>query len=395
MTHDRGSGDRSVSFAADQSRIDVLLAMVSDTWSDAVRRGFYSTADQTIKSIEAAGPIRRLLVADHPRGLKSQVYRRLKGDRPAPASGKIRGVRPACLHSGTPTEIRSLERRYRWYDRQLAIASARHRLHAPVTVTFNLWHAALVERSDPSKTVFYAQDDESAIPSHAPVRQQTLEAYRRIAASGMTVIAVSQTLLDRIAPTGPGIVIPNGVDPDLWLGERRLQVETSTSGKTVFYAGTVDARLDVDAVTALATAGYYVDVAGPVRDERVRASLVGLPRVQLLGPRGRSEIVARAQNAGVCLMAHRSTELTQAMSPLKVFEYLASGTPVVATRLPGSTLDSQRVTWVEPGGDYVTAVQAAMKVERLSDADRSSLVQQLSWRSRHEILIRLLVERSA
>jgi teichuronic acid biosynthesis glycosyltransferase TuaH len=374
--------------------VDVVLAMVSDTWTDAVRRGFYSTADQTIKSLDAAGPVRRLLVADHPRGIKSQVYRRLKGDRPAPTSGKIRGVRPACLTAGTPTGLRALERRYRWYDRQLTIAAARHGLRAPVTVTFNLWHAALVDRADPRRTIFYAQDDESAIPSHAPVKEQSLEAYRRIAASGMTVIAVSQVLLDRIAPTGPGLVIPNGVDPDLWLGGGRRPAEAPSSGNTVFYAGTVDARLDVEAVAALAAAGLHVSIAGPVRDEGVRERLIRLSGVQLLGGLSRSEVVARARGADVCLMAHRDTELTQAMSPLKVFEYLASGTPVVATRLPGSSVDSQRITWVEPGGDYLTAVQAAMKLERLTDAERTDLVHQLSWRSRHEPLVRLLVDRS-
>jgi glycosyltransferase involved in cell wall biosynthesis len=211
----------------------------------------------------------------------------------------------------------------------------------------------------------------------------------------MTVIAVSQILLDRIAPTGRGIVIPNGVDPDLWLGDHDLPVEEPRARPVVFYAGTVDARLDVEALAALSAAGLLVDVAGPVRDERVRTALSALPGARLLGARGRSEVVARARAADVCLMAHRRTELTEAMSPLKVFEYLASGTPVVATRLPGSFVDSDRITWVAPGGDYVAAVRAAAVMGKISDLDRRQLVHQLSWRVRHELLVRLLVDHCA
>jgi teichuronic acid biosynthesis glycosyltransferase TuaH len=378
----------------DDGDLDVVLAMVSDTWTDAVRRGFYSTADQTIRSLEADERVRRLLVADHPRGLKSQVYRRLKGDRPAPSVGKIRGARPASLVSGTPADLRSLERRYRWYDRQMKVAAARHGMRAPMVVTFNLWHAALVDRPDPSRTVFYAQDDESAIPSHAPVREQSLEAYRRIAASGMTVVAVSRELLDRISPTGVGLVIPNGVDPDLWLSEPDLPLEEPSARPLVFYAGTVDARMDLEAVASLSAAGLCVHIAGPVRDEQVGAALRALPGVRLLGAVRRDEVVARSRQADVCLMAHRSTELTRAMSPLKVFEYLASGTPVVATRLPGSLVASDRITWVEPGGDYVAAVAAAARVGKLSTEARAAVIEQLSWRTRHRELLSHLSARS-
>ena len=370
-----------------QGRLDVVLAMVSDTWTDAVRRGFYSTADQTIRSLEVDASVRRLLIADHPRGIKSQVYRRMRGDRPAPSVGKIRGVRPVSLVSGTPTDLRSLARRYRWYDRQVSVAAARHGLRSPLTVTFNLWHAALGLSSDPRRTIFYAQDDEAAIPSHAPVREQSLEAYRRIAASGMTVIAVSQVLLDRIAPKGHGIVIPNGVDPDLWSSEFDVPVEEPKRRPLVFYAGTVDARMDVEAMQSLSAAGMCVDIAGPVRDEQVGRALRALDGVRLLGPLGRPDVVARSRQADVCLMAHRSTDLTQAMSPLKVFEYLASGTPVVATRLPGSHLPSGRIKWVDPGGDYVAAVTAAAGVEKLSGAARVRLIEELSWRSRHRELV--------
>jgi hypothetical protein len=52
-----------------QPAADVLLTMVSDTYIDAIRRGFYSAADLTLKGLLSSQDVRTLLVADHPRSL--------------------------------------------------------------------------------------------------------------------------------------------------------------------------------------------------------------------------------------------------------------------------------------------------------------------------------------
>jgi teichuronic acid biosynthesis glycosyltransferase TuaH len=367
---------------------DVVVALVSDTWTDAVRRGFYSTADQTLQTLFAADEVGTVLVADHPRGVASQVRRRLQGDRPAPRAPGRRGVRPVSLVTPPPVDLAALGRRYRAYDLQTAAAARLHGMRRPALVTFNLWHAALASSRWAGQRVFYAQDDESAIPSHADHREQTLAAYERIARSGMAVVAVSQVLLDRIAPTGPGLVVPNGVDAALWSVTPPARVDRDRP--LAFYAGTVDARLDLEAFRALTADGFAVQVAGPLVDPVVKAALAAVPGVELLGSRPRTEVVRLAQASDVCVLAHHRTPLTEAMSPLKLYEYVASGTPVVATRLPGSAIASDRVVWVEPGGDHVAGARRALALGRQPEAQRLACVDAMSWRSRHRPLVELL-----
>jgi teichuronic acid biosynthesis glycosyltransferase TuaH len=367
---------------------DVVVALVSDTWTDAVRRGFYSTADQTLQTFLGDPGTRRVLVADHPRVVASQLRRRARGDRPAPRRAGLRGVRPLTLVTPPPTGTAALRRRYRAYDAQLAAAARWHGLRRPALVTFNLWHAAFADPRWAARRVFYAQDDESAIPSHAAHRDLTLAAYRRIARSGMTVLAVSQVLLDRIAPEGPGLVVPNGVDEVLWSAPP--PAVPARDRPVALYAGTVDARLDLAAFRGLAADGFDVQVAGPLVDPAVRAALAAMPGVSLLGSRPRAEVVALAQTADVCLLAHHRTPLTEAMSPLKLYEYLASGTPVVATRLPGAAVPGDRVVWVEPGGDHVAAARQALRMGRQPEAERLATVRATGWRARHRPLLDLL-----
>jgi glycosyltransferase involved in cell wall biosynthesis len=157
------------------------------------------------------------------------------------------------------------------------------------------------------------------------------------------------------------------------------------------YAGTVDARLDVEAFRALAADGFDVRVAGPLVDAGVRAALADVPGVELLGSRPRAEVVALTQDADVCVLAHHRTPLTEAMSPLKLYEYLASGTPVVATRLPGAVVAADdRVVWVEPGADHAAGARAAVALGRQPEPERLAAVQAMSWRARHRPLLDLL-----
>ncbi|MBY6539471.1 glycosyltransferase [Rhodococcus sp. BP-349] len=368
----------------------VVVAMVSDTWADAVRRGFYSTADQMIMSLMEDERVPRVLVADHPRGVLSRAKSLLRRDVSAPHTPFLRGVRPWVVSTRTPTTRSAIERRYRAYDRQLAISSRRNGMAAPSLVTFNLYHAAYGSHDWASRVCFYAQDDESAIPRKADEAPLLSDAYRRVAERGIEVVAVSSVLLRRIDPTGPGHVVPNGVVPELWSNPSAAVRDRSESRTTVAYAGSIDSRLDVTAIAQLAAAGHAVQLAGHIADAAVGRELEGLDGVTLLGAVPRASVASFLASADVCLMAHRRTPLTEAMSPLKVYEYLCTGRPVVATSL-GSYAEEpdvrRNVTLVDAGGDYVRAVEDALRRGPLDESVRALLAESLSWRRRHEPVI--------
>ena len=52
------------------------------------------------------------------------------------------------------------------------------------------------------------------------------------------------------------------------------------------------------------------------------------------GLASRPEIVSLIGTAEACLIPHVGNRLTEAMSPLKLYEYLAGGRPVAAVDLP-------------------------------------------------------------
>ena len=70
----------------------------------------------------------------------------------------------------------------------------------------------------------------------------------------------------------------------------------------------------------------------------------------------RAELVATLRNADLCLLAHRRTPLTEAMSPLKIYEYLAAGMPVIATDLPPVRGIDERVLLADTVGEFADVV---------------------------------------
>jgi teichuronic acid biosynthesis glycosyltransferase TuaH len=92
----------------------------------------------------------------------------------------------------------------------------------------------------------------------------------------------------------------------------------------------------------------------------------------------------------VCIIPHVASPLTRAMSPLKLYEYLAAGKPVAATDLPPVSGVSERVISARPE-DFVAAVRTALDQPRQDERDRREFLRSNSWDARHERTVRVLL----
>ena len=62
--------------------------------------------------------------------------------------------------------------------------------------------------------------------------------------------------------------------------------------------------------------------------------LARLPNVHFLGAQEYKSLPAHVAHFDVCTIPFRVNALTRAVDPVKLYEYLAAGKPVVSTRLP-------------------------------------------------------------
>ncbi len=372
---------------------DAIFTFDEITWAAAQRRGMCFPTDRVALALSEDPRVERLLICDQPRSAPVKLAKdALRRPVPFPASDRVHLYQPLRLRRRDPTSLGGLERSYARYGRRLRRAAERRGLKRPAVVTAHPFVAAYADLEWAGPVTLLASDDWAAHPAYERWRPAYLAAYERIAARRLRVCAVTETIVDRIEPLGPAAVVPNGVDPEEWLAiSPPPDWFAELPGPRFLYVGTLDSRLDVDAVAAVARAwpeGSVV-LAGPCADRDHLAALEREPNVTFPGPVPRAQVAALAHAADACLVPHRRLPLTEAMSPLKIFEYLAGGGPVAATDLPPLRGIEGPLTLVPPGEDFVAAVRRALDQGPMGEEERRRFVERNSWPRRTDAVLAL------
>jgi teichuronic acid biosynthesis glycosyltransferase TuaH len=385
----RGHGAASIDPG---DRRDVVFTFYRETWTDADRRDMYMAGDRLVATLMGSPRVHRLLVANPYRSTPVRWARYLAGRRSAPFDGgPCRAlVEPRRLLHGDPTSVGGLERLYAAYDRTLERAAARLGADRPVVITTSPFVAGFAPLRWADQVTFYAWDDWA---SGLPVRRwwpAYEEAYAQVRRSGRGVVGVSQAIVDRIGPTGPSAVVPNGVAPEEWRSPGRVPPWFAELPRPrILYVGVLDDRLDVEAVRDVAARfpDGTVVLVGPVGDGPAIEPLHTVANVRIGAPVGRSEVAGLVHGTEVCVMPHRRSRLTAAMSPLKLYEYLAGGRPVVATDLPPVGAVDPRIVRVPEGGSFADGVARALDQGPLAEHERLAFIEDHSWSRRHEQIL--------
>jgi glycosyltransferase involved in cell wall biosynthesis len=373
---------------------DVVFTFYGETWTDAQDRAMYMAGDRLLLTLLDSPAVGKLVVANPYRSAPIRLARRLAGQRPAPFPDDPRRVlvEPRRLRRHDPTSVRALERVYAAYDRALERAASRLGARSPAVITTSPFVAGFAQLRWAGPVTFYAWDDWA---SGLPLRRwwpAYEEAYARVSQSGRGVVAVSQAIVDRIRPTGPSAVVPNGVAPQEWCSPPPPPPWfAALPSPRILYVGVVDDRLDVDAVREVAArfARGTVVLLGPIGDRAAVAPLGGIPNVRIEPPVGRVEVASVVHAADACVMPHRRMRITAAMSPLKLYEYLAGGRPVAATDLPPVRAVDSRIVTVRESESFADGVAEALERGPLADDERLAFIAANSWQRRHDDLLTL------
>jgi teichuronic acid biosynthesis glycosyltransferase TuaH len=375
---------------------DAIFTFDEITWDAAQRRGMCFTTDRVAMALAADRRVERLLICNQPRSAPVKLVKdTLRRPAPFPASDRVHLYEPLRLRRRDPVSLRGLERFYAHYGRRLQRAAARRGLRRPAVVTAHPFVAAFAALDWAGPITLLASDDWAAHPDYERWRPAYLAAYERIARRRLRVCAVTAAIVERIEPRGMATVVPNGVDPEEWRAiAPPPEWLTQLPGPRFVYVGTLDSRLDVDAVLAIARAWREgsVVLAGPLADRDHLARLQGEPNVTFCGPVSRAQVAALSSAADACLVPHRRLPLTEAMSPLKIFEYLAGGGPVVATDLLPMRGIEGPLELVPPGGDFVAGMRAALARGPMAEAERRRFVARNAWSRRTDEVLAVALD---
>jgi glycosyltransferase involved in cell wall biosynthesis len=135
------------------------------------------------------------------------------------------------------------------------------------------------------------------------------------------------------------ILSTNGVDLDHWRiakGEPPSDMKPAMTGNLIVaYHGALAKWMDYDILRAIADEGSYeLVLIGHEHDAAFGESgLKDHPRVHFLGSKPYFALNNYAAHYDIAILPFKKTELTEAVSPVKIFEYMAARKPVVTTDL--------------------------------------------------------------
>ena len=240
----------------------------------------------------------------------------------------------------------------------------------------------LLERMRPAASVYRMADDPDLFPDpYPPALMRRLPAMiDRVD----WVVVTARLLEERVRALGKRQVLylPNGVDPDHFAGPHAEPRELRDVPRPrILYVGSLEEWFDTELIERAARAhpSYQFVIIGPVRIPL--DALRALPNVHVLGPRPYAAVPAYMAACDAGLIPFRRNRAMEAVHPIKVYEYLACGLPVVSTSWEELRLMAAPITIAGSAAEFVDAIEAAVRHPG-DAAGRRAYARANSWASR-------------
>lgn len=249
----------------------------------------------------------------------------------------------------------------------------------------------LLEVLAPALVIYHCVDDMAAQAGIDAVSFGAAE--ERFAARADLVLASAPALVSRMRTLSSNVLYaPNVADTALFStalepGPLDPALAALPAPRIVFTGAIVQTKLDFELLIELARARpqWSFALVGPVGPGDPRTDVSGLaaePNVHLLGARTYSELPAVLRAADAGLIPYARNELTRSIFPMKVYEYLAAGLPVLSTPLPALEGVAGVASAADAAGIVALLEEALADDDRERQAERSRVAAAHSWEAR-------------
>ena len=332
-----------------------------------------------------------------------------------------------------------------WQIAQVRRAARRARIRDPLLWINPYDSGFFIGRLGERATVYDITDD-WALMARSPAAAQRIAAQDRALCerADLTIVCSPALYQSRLPLTRELLLLPNGVDaahyanidqnapfppgcfdenggfhpanaPDPQPATHNPQSESESESESwprpVFgYTGTLHReRVDLDLVVQLARAHPQgsVVLVGPQHwtDDSLRRALETTPNLHAPGPVPYARIPDVMARFDVCIVPHQQSGFVESLNPIKLWEYLAAGKPIVSTdvagfrdypdlvRLAGDTrafIAAARQSLLEVNGATYGALasqQSACPQLPSLRAARRAVVADQSWGARVDVLL--------
>lgn len=254
----------------------------------------------------------------------------------------------------------------------------------------------LVDNLTQHTTVYDCMDDHEGFSTNAP---SMLRLEQKMIRRADLVLASSQGLLEKLQSLRPDVsLLRNAADVGHFA--QTSQVPTAAElekirGPVIGYYGAISDWFDIDLIRELAKKrrDWTFVLIGHTFGCDI-SKVERLKNVLLLGEKPYEQLPGYLRRFDVAMIPFKQNRLTKATNPVKLYEYLAAGKPVVSTELPEvAAVSPHLVEMASDPASFERAIQTALR-NKAADREekRREFARRHSWEERYVDLHKLIVE---
>jgi teichuronic acid biosynthesis glycosyltransferase TuaH len=201
------------------------------------------------------------------------------------------------------------------------------------------------------------------------------------------LITTSRILMEQIDseyPHKPSIMVPNGCDIERFRPSENQEKPPEFeghNGPVITYSGAWANWVDTELVEKIAGTFRQAQVCIMGTEYGLKVPRQ-IPNLRYLGLKSYFQLPAYLNHSTVCIIPFRINSITVATNPIKMYEYLASGKPVVTTDLP----EAQNVPSVYTASDHDDFIEKIRQILAgeigFRDEETYAWLEEHSWERR-------------
>jgi len=252
-------------------------------------------------------------------------------------------------------------------------------------------HVDLVRKYNPELIIFDSVDEPSEeFESWRP-------SYYQAVSSADIVLTASDKLYEMASAINPRVyLLPNACDYDYFSGNSNsLQADDDLAqigSPIIGYIGVVASWCDLELITATADRFPHCSLVmiGPLYNI---SQVPHRPNIHWLGFKPYEKLADYARRFDVGIIPFRNTSMTESVNPIKMWEYMAAGMPVVATALPEARKHGDLVLYSLDQEQFMNNINQALYADSQEKRwQRQQIAQQNSWIERARRVVQIIEE---
>jgi glycosyltransferase involved in cell wall biosynthesis len=286
-----------------------------------------------------------------------------------------------------------------WLSLRISLFMRSHSFKTPLVWTYHPFMLGAIARLKHGPVVYHCVDDLSAVPGIDPVAFNAEE--QRLLGQCQAVFVTSEALKEKCQPFNANThYFPNVADVDHF-GKARQQGPlpddlASIPGPRIGYVGALsDFKVDFALIRDVAQArpDWHWVVIGAEREGQhspLVEALRAFPNVHFLGDKPYADLPDYLRGFDVGTLPTLINDYTRSMFPMKYFEYLAAGVPVVSTPLEFTKTNQAGLLVADTSEQFIVQTKAQLARGRLTLLESREFVGDNTWAARLKKMLELL-----